>query len=348
MEIDPSGSLLYVTTQDTTLGAMLSKLDTVGQTELSAVSLGTEIYGIVLHPDGTRLYVADRGGNAVHVVDPATLGVITTIPVGNAPFARGHFIGPIATCGDGELTFPEECDDGNLDDGDCCSSSCEIETGMPCDDGDACTDGDTCDANAACISGPPPDCDDSDLCTQDSCDSGLGCINDASPRTGCREAGKSILQIKDQSDDTKDKLSWAWIKGDAVDLEELGDPTQDTNYTLCLYAGTSGGLVVDYAVPGGAGWSAVGKGFKYKETTGAADGVQKVLLKSGVATKAKALVKGKGGGLKDFDLTSLQDPVVAQLVSAETATSGVCWSATYGAASFIKNDADQFKAKVQN
>ncbi|MBW2981830.1 right-handed parallel beta-helix repeat-containing protein [Candidatus Woesearchaeota archaeon] len=32
-----------------------------------------------------------------------------------------------ACCGDGVLLFPEECDDGNLIDGDCCSATCTIE-----------------------------------------------------------------------------------------------------------------------------------------------------------------------------------------------------------------------------
>ena len=348
MEIDPSGSPLYVTTYDTTLGSLLSKIDTTTNTELAAVSVGTEIWGIKLHPDGTRLYVADRGADAVLVVDPVTLSVTNTIPVGSQPFARGAFIGPIATCGDGQVTFPEECDDGNLVDGDCCSSSCELETGQPCEDGDACTDGDTCDANAVCVGGPPPDCDDGNLCTRDSCDSGLGCVNDDSPYSDCRAPAKAVLLLKDQSDDSKDKLVWKWIKGDSIDPSELGDPTQDTGYALCLYAGTSAGLVAKYTIPAGSAWSAGGTGFKYKESTGAANGVQKVLVKSGGAGKTKALVKGKGAGLTDFDLTLLQEPVVTQLVNSETATSGICWTATFQGSDLIKADAGQFKAKSAN
>jgi YVTN family beta-propeller protein/cysteine-rich repeat protein len=347
MEIDPSGSPLYVTTHDTTLGALLSVIDTTTDTEITAVPIGTEIWGLKLHPDGTRLYVADRGAGQVHVVDTGTLGVTTSITVGSLPFARGAFIGPIATCGDGETTFPEECDDGNTTDGDCCSSACELETGQSCDDGDACTTNDTCDSSPACVGGPPLDCDDGDLCTEDSCDSLLGCVNDDAPRGGCREPGKSLLLIKDQSDDGKDKLVWKWLKGDAVDAGELGDPAQDTDYALCLHAGTTGTVVARYVVPAGTPeWSQTGSGFKYQEPAGSADGIQKALLKNGTAGKPKALAKGKGSGLTDFDLTTLVEPVVAQLVSSATATSGICWSATYQESNFIKNEAEQFKAKV--
>jgi YVTN family beta-propeller protein/cysteine-rich repeat protein len=347
LDLDPSGSPLYVTTHDTTLGALLSVIDTTTDTETAAVPVGTEIWGVKLHPDGTRIYVADRGAGAVQVVDAQTLTVTTTITVGSLPFARGNFIGPIATCGDGQTTFPEECDDGNTTDGDCCSSTCALETGQPCDDNDACTTDDACDANAACTGGPPPDCDDSDLCTQDSCDALLGCVNDDSPRGGCREPGKSLLLIKNQTDDGKDKLVWKWLKGDQVDAGELGDPTQDTDYALCLHAGTTGSVVARYVVPAAdPEWSQTGSGFKYNETTGSADGVQKALLKAGAPGKAKALAKGKGAGLTQFDLTTLVEPVVAQLISSETETSGICWTAVYQEADFIKNEAEQFKAKV--
>ncbi len=57
----------------------------------------------------------------------------------------------IGTCGDGILDPIEACDDGNLLDGDCCSSACSVEpAGTPCaDDGNPCTL-DACDGAGAC------------------------------------------------------------------------------------------------------------------------------------------------------------------------------------------------------
>src|SRR5262245_22018910 len=48
-------------------------------------------------------------------------------------------------CGNGVIDAGEACDDGNIADGDCCSSTCAItnEAGA-CDDGNVCTDTDTC------------------------------------------------------------------------------------------------------------------------------------------------------------------------------------------------------------
>jgi hypothetical protein len=138
----------------------------------------------------------------------------------------------------------------------------------------------------------------------------------------------------------KDKLVWKWLKGAETTLGDLGLPTVTTNYTLCLYAGTSSAAV---ALPAGSNWQAAEtKGFKYKNPAGTPDGAQKALLKSGDSGKAKALVKGKGADLPDDLVPMLTLPVTVQLVND---TSNVCFEAVYSTA--IKNDSKQFKAKAQ-
>ncbi|GJM26080.1 MAG: hypothetical protein DHS20C16_24950 [Phycisphaerae bacterium] len=76
-------------------------------------------------------------------------------------------------------SIPLDCDDTNP----CTDDSCDSGTGCvntdntdPCDDGDACTTVDVCDTGA-CIGSIPLDCDDTNPCTDDSCDSGTGCVN---------------------------------------------------------------------------------------------------------------------------------------------------------------------------
>lgn len=67
----------------------------------------------------------------------------------------------IDTCGNGTLDVGESCDDGNRQDGDCCSSACGVEpAGQECDDGDLCTTDDVCDGAGACTGGDPVVCDD--------------------------------------------------------------------------------------------------------------------------------------------------------------------------------------------
>lgn len=76
------------------------------------------------------------------------------------------------------------CDDGNV----CTTDSCDVELGCvfaaesgPCDDGDACTAADEC-VGGDCRPGDPLDCDDGNVCTVDTCDSAVGCLQ--SPDTG--------------------------------------------------------------------------------------------------------------------------------------------------------------------
>ena len=83
-------------------------------------------------------------------------------------------------CGNGLIDALENCEDGNLTDGDCCSARCRAET-HPCDDGDACTIGDVC-AGGSCASGARAlagqACEgevDDDPCTADFCDAAGAC-----------------------------------------------------------------------------------------------------------------------------------------------------------------------------
>jgi YVTN family beta-propeller protein len=51
------------------------------------VSLGTEGSDpFSVAATATAVYVADQGANALAVIDPHTLKVLTTIPVGNSPY----------------------------------------------------------------------------------------------------------------------------------------------------------------------------------------------------------------------------------------------------------------------
>lgn len=92
------------------------------------------------------------------------------LPLGTIVFSNGEI------CGDGlqRADLGEECDDGNIADGDCCSSGCLLEAGS-CDDADPCTTVDTCSAGT-CVGSVPLACDDGIGCTIDSCETGLGCI----------------------------------------------------------------------------------------------------------------------------------------------------------------------------
>jgi hypothetical protein len=93
---------------------------------------------------------------------------------------------------------PPNCDDGSV----CTSDSCDsvagcvntpVTDGTSCNDGDACTTGDAC-ISGLCTGGAPPNCDDSNECTSDSCDSVAGCQNvPVTDGTSCDDASLCTL-----------------------------------------------------------------------------------------------------------------------------------------------------------
>ena len=231
------------------------------------------------------------------------------------------------------------------------AESCDgISTACPADqrqpDSTSCSDSQFCNGAETCMAGlctagadpcPTSGCSEtSDMCVP------LGCS--ASPETGCLASAKSLLLIKDKSNDGKDKLIWKWIKGAPTDkAADFADPTTTANYALCIYSGNSPTLAEQILVPPGSKWTEFAKGYKYFDGAASADGVQKLNLKSSTGSRSKALLKARGTALPDLTPAGsalLPLPVTVQLVNQHN---GNCFEATYTAAK--KNTTAQFKAK---
>ncbi|WP_159396934.1 DUF11 domain-containing protein [Sorangium cellulosum] len=156
--------------------------------------------GLVVSNQGTVHVDADSDG-----INEST--VLTDDPVLAGAADPTVLIVLPAICGDGELGRGEQCDDGNLVDGDCCSALCVAEPtsvlcrpAFPCDpaeycdgagrcppnvlfpDGMSCGDFDACNGDEFCFEGNcesnlPLDCDDGDPTTTDECHYLFGCRN---------------------------------------------------------------------------------------------------------------------------------------------------------------------------
>ena len=175
------------------------------------------------------------------------------------------------------------------------------------------------------------------------------------PLAGCRTPVvpfRARLSIKNKDPDSRDKLSWNWTKGQATSPAELGSPTTDDAYALCLYDESSAtpALLLQATAPAGGTcptrpcWKGVGnppgsKGAKYKDRELAPDGLQKIRLKPGNDGSARIFIAGRGE-----QLGLPPGPVPLPLRVQLRGTHGVCWEARYGTA--LKNDGVTFEARA--
>lgn len=175
----------------------------------------------------------------------------------------------------------------------------------------------------------------------------------STPRAGCKRpiaANAAKLQLKDKPGSAKDAVTLKLTKMAATAQGELGTPTTDTDYSVCVYDGASPRLVFEGTAPGGGlcgttarpCWKAAGSGFGYKDAQGRPDGIKKATLRSGPDGKAKGSLSGSGPFLAStlpFPSLPLTLPVRAQL----QVPGGLCWEAEFDTA--LRNDTGDFSAK---
>lgn len=142
------------------------------------------------------------------------------------------------------------------------------------------------------------------------------------PLGGCREASRSSFAISETP--ARRTLKWKW-KGPATSHDDLGDPTDQTAYALCVYD-AGGSLLSTAALPSAAKWSATAAGgFRLNDRVGAPGGVTRALLKPGADDRASITILAKGAALPDPTLPAALPVTVQALHSG----GGPCWSATY-------------------
>jgi hypothetical protein len=269
------------------------------------------------------------------------------------------------TCVEGACVgSPRDCSDANSCTDDGCSEAGDtcthVANDAPCSDGNACTLVDAC-VDSQCVGSSPVDCDDGDVCTVDACEPGTGeCDNQEAPRTDCHQFGTTSLILSDpDGSGLKAKLKWAWSKGTPTLLEEFGDPTDDTDYSLCIYD-TEGGvsaLATRLDIPAGPPWQARSdRGFRRKDGAGLSDGLTKAVLRTNGKGKGDLVFKGgfcqrcSSSAAQNLPLPALSggggflsnEPTVsAQLV----ASNGQCWLSEFQ--TIRTNTTERFSARAR-
>ena len=187
-----------------------------------------------------------------------------------------------ASCGDGAVASGEECDDGNLINGDGCETSCqlschedsecidgqdctedlcsEVALGRRCfnserGDGELCEDADPCTVAEQCSDGlclgDPRFCDDTDSCTVDSCDpEGPAidpCVHRRMPdwfrdRDGDRYGGLG----EQECSETAPGDEWVSSGGDCCDVNVDVHPSQPAFFVEPYVCSGTGSFLFDY------------------------------------------------------------------------------------------------------
>jgi cysteine-rich repeat protein len=245
-----------------------------------------------------------------------TLSGITTVSFESSPgncvsaplFTNGQRMSP--DCGNGVLDDGEACDDGNLVEGDGCTTLCKFEQGCP--------------------QIPLP-----------------GCFRSTQPQKS--KLTIKALSVPQPGLFASGFGSWSWPRGEDVPADALGDPTSVTRYDVCVYdlTGASGQatlLMRATAEPGGTCptqdcWRARGSGFAYRNRDPLGSRFSSLLILPGTGGKAKAKLRFKYHGLPSMPLS---DPV-RLLVQLKTDTLQ-CWETAYETPGVKANAAKRFVA----
>ncbi len=165
------------------------------------------------------------------------------------------------------------------------------------------------------------------------------------PQTSCKVASRNRLSWTNEPVlNHRDRLLWRWHRGASTDRSEFGDPADQAGHALCIYAGSTHKLVAQFGTaPSSERWRAVGQNsYRYKDVSGASDGIRKVTLKSGAANRARIEVNGKGANLPDLALETLEPPIQVQWVVGD---SSGCWGAQFDAEDIARQTSTRFVAK---
>jgi len=139
------------------------------------------------------------------------------------------------------------------------------------------------------------------------------------------------VRLVDKGLEASRRLIWKWKVGN-IQLAELGNPTVSTSYALCIYSDDV--LVKSLTIPPGglcsnvSCWKALkGRGFRYRHRSGNAEGVRKLLLRSGEAD-ARIVFKAKGAGLT-VPLPISQGAVLNVQLVKNQGDGGECWGSVF-------------------
>jgi len=133
----------------------------------------------------------------------------------------------------------------------------------------------------------------------------------------------------------------------APTLAAFGNPLTGTSLALCIY--DDGVLKIDSQVPPSATkWKEAGRmtSYQYSDNDGSADGIKRVLLRSGPDGRVRIVVRSRGSNVP------LPAPASAETYFNQTVNvvvqflndTGACWEATLRPVDTVVNQPRRFKS----
>jgi YVTN family beta-propeller protein/cysteine-rich repeat protein len=338
VDVLPDGTKAYVSDD----ALVVRVISTATDTDLTSIPIASTPLGVAAHPDGSRVYVSTSAG--VTVIDTATDTIVTSVPLGSTHF--GLDVTPdgstvyVASLFTNEVFVFDTATNtslGSLPIVDAFARGKFIGPELVCGNG---------------IQQPGEECDDGGVVPGDGCDAACQ-MEPCFAYAPCGVAGSSTFKLVDTTPDSKDQVSWKWKKG-TIDPVDLGDPTSDTDYELCVI--DDGAPVLVFTIPaaltcdgGNDCWKMLGefpapKGFKYKNKATSLQGVSQLLLKAGtgkasVGFKAKSVQLTLPGPVLPTYFSQMSD-VTVRLRRLDGTQ---CWESVYTTSA--KNTESQFAAK---
>lgn len=257
MAFAPDGSLLLAGGFPNLPGMPeLIRIDSMSGAILETFSTHASFDSLATHDDGR---IVGRAGRSIYRIETGSTQseLVYTAPVGTR--MAGLAVLPSTGCGNSILENAEECDDGNLVAGDCCSPTCTFEASDT-----------ACQSPSACW-------------TEAFCDAQANCLPVEAPRGDCTQfAGSGFAKLAIPADPTRAKLAIGLAGG--LEAATIGNPEIDTVIALCLHDASRSVFATD--LPTGPAFWRQKKGIRnYSNVDGAVAGVSKALIRPAVGDK---------------------------------------------------------------
>ncbi len=245
---------------------------------------------------------------------------VNNCPGGFPPVDDENYLCDIESCGNGVVEFPEECDDGNVQSGDGCNASCQVEPfcgngqqegSEECDDGNN-LDGDGC--SATCELEIPDEWTCSPFWFGDGiCDCGCGafdendCVNttdDACGFDNCQPPTTpnptmnwicDFPECEDDLSEENDTFEDATFIGESFTNADLC-PDDPDFYEFNIDAGFIGTVTLEYDAPPGMTLEVYREGGELVGTSSGGGGVETVTFTAAFSGPAYAVVTGVAVG----------------------------------------------------